>query len=57
MEGRKRSSLSAGGSEQAAIWQNVGGQTDVMSPERKGIIALMIHCYLTPNEVIVEDMS
>ena len=37
--------------------QNVGGQIDTASADRRGIIAPIVHCYLVPHEVIVEDIS
>ena len=36
--------------------QNMGRQTDAVSAKRRGIIALIVHCYLTHQEVIVEEM-
>ena len=36
--------------------QNVGRQTDAVSAERRGIIALIVRCYLTRQEVILEEM-
>ena len=37
--------------------QNVGGQTDAVSADRRGIIAPMVRCYFAPHEVIVEGIS
>ena len=37
--------------------QNVGGQTDTASADRRGIIAPIVRCYLAPHEVIVEGIS
>ena len=36
--------------------QNVGRQTDAVSAERRGIITLIVRCYLTRQEVIIEEM-
>ena len=51
--GRKRASTSDGGSEQDA---KRGRQTDAVSAERRGMIALIVRCYLTRQEVILEEM-
>ena len=37
--------------------QNVGGQTDAVSADRRGIIAPIVRCYLAPHEVIIEDIT
>ena len=37
--------------------QNMGGQADAVSADRRGIIAPIVHCYLGPHEAIVEDIS
>ena len=37
--------------------QNVGGQTDAVSADRRGIIAPTVRCYLAPHEVIIEDIT
>ena len=37
--------------------QNMGGQTDAVSADRRRIIAPIVRCYLAPHEAIVEDIS
>ena len=48
--GRKRSSTSAGG---VSMLQNVGGQTDAVSADKRGIIAPIVHCYLAHPKAYV----